>query len=121
MANDTGPISDGYHTFDELYEHCSWLFIALMRSYPWISWYSLKHDDGSMFEGMFIVGMNLPNGQVTYHLELEPYYAFLEMYPEIVCLLRAPVWDAHASDDVITKLRDWSALMSHRKVSKDNA
>ena len=64
----TGEISDGYHTFDELYEHRCVLFIALMRSNPGISWRSQQHADGSMDEGWFVAGMELPSGAVTYHL-----------------------------------------------------
>ena len=53
----TGEVSDGYHTFDELYEHRCLLFcwILTMASEPeqWkiATWKSRKHSDGSAFEG----------------------------------------------------------------------
>ena len=65
-----GEVSDGYHTFDELYEHRHSLMLALMRCLPYCSWFSRCHDDGSSFDGWFICGIDLPraNGTVTYHL-----------------------------------------------------
>ena len=53
-----GDISDGYHTFEELYEHRCALFVALLIKSPDISWYSLKHSDGSDWPGWFIDGRN---------------------------------------------------------------
>jgi hypothetical protein len=50
-VSETDEISDGYHTFGELYDHRAALFIALMLSHPDISWFSDKHDDGSVFDG----------------------------------------------------------------------
>lgn len=44
---DPGEISDGYHTFNELYQHRCALFLALMASNPSIS----KHHDGSEWDG----------------------------------------------------------------------
>ena len=38
----TKDISDGYHTFQELYEHRIILFSALCNVYPDISWKSKK-------------------------------------------------------------------------------
>src|SRR5689334_1578024 len=66
-------ISDGYHTFDELYEHRHALFIALCSllddlGHPHI-WRSRVHADGSSFEGWFLMGIGRePGEQITYHL-----------------------------------------------------
>jgi hypothetical protein len=65
-----GNTSDGYHTFNELYEHRIALFIALVLCNPLISWRSKLHDDGTSFEGWFIAGMHLPTGDITYHLPM---------------------------------------------------
>ena len=46
---ETGKISDGYHTFDELYAHRCTLFSAVMKSNKHLSWKSFFHDDGSNF------------------------------------------------------------------------
>jgi len=39
--------SDGYHTFDELYEHRHWLFLSLMKMWPERAWASKLHADGT--------------------------------------------------------------------------
>jgi hypothetical protein len=71
MTINTNEISDGYHTFGELYEHRAALFVALINRCTDIpSWISHQHHDGTMFNGYFIAGMNLPTGQISYHLPL---------------------------------------------------
>lgn len=96
-------ISDGYHTFDELYEHRIALFVALMKSHRDISWCSKLHADGSEFDGWFIAGMDLPTGTVTYHLPNE-WFSELD---DIAILDHAPEWDGHTSADVVKRLSTW--------------
>ena len=70
----TKEISDGNHTFGELYEHRIILFCTLCNLLPSISWKSKKHYDEEndpMFEGNFIAGINTPEGVVTYHIKLK--------------------------------------------------
>lgn len=72
----TDMISDGYHTFGELYEHRIELFIALARWYndrcalDSTSGYSGHYAWRKMpYEGWFILGLNKKEGeQITYHL-----------------------------------------------------
>lgn len=99
-----GEVSDGYHTFNELYDHRVILFICLMKSYPEISWRSFKHEDGSSIEGWFIAGMHLPTGKITYHLP-EKHWDDLTGYVEP--LDHAPEWDGHTSKDVLNRLTEW--------------
>jgi hypothetical protein len=40
MSKDMGDVSDGYHTFNELYEHRHMLFLMLMYSRCQDAWYS---------------------------------------------------------------------------------
>ncbi|MGK3384654.1 hypothetical protein ACSLOB_28275, partial [Escherichia coli] len=40
---DMGEVSDGYHTFNELYAHRVRLFSSLMHAYAELSWWSRKH------------------------------------------------------------------------------
>lgn len=101
----TGEISDGYHTFNELYEHRHMLFILLMRAYPHLSWRSTLHEDGTMFDNMFIAGMNTPQGQITYHMPMSV-WGMLD-YGEIPILATAPKWDGHTSRDVVSRMFDW--------------
>jgi hypothetical protein len=104
MSEDTGKISDGYHTFDELYDHRITLWIALCRKlhriYP--IWRSKLHSDGSTFEGWFVLGINRRAGtQMTYHLPLSRWDEtdFAET------LERAPEWDGHTPADVLERLK----------------
>lgn len=104
---DPGEISDGYHTFNELYRHRAALLIALMRSHPELSWFSEKHHDGSRYEGFFIAGMDLPTGQISYHMKLDPWWDLLND-SEFMPRMYAPVWDGHTPDDVIDRLTRWA-------------
>ena len=77
-------ISDGHHTFEDLYKNRLILFCALCNCNHDISWKSKKHFDEEndpMFNGDFIVGINTPEGIATYHFKLE----FWDLYqiPEI--------------------------------------
>jgi len=100
-----GEISDGYHTFNELYDHRCHLFIALMRSNPGISWRANLHSDGTMFPDCFVAGMDLPTGTVSYHLPLWM-WKMLDGCG-MVTTGRAPEWDGHIPADVIKRLAKW--------------
>lgn len=107
-----GEVTDRYHTFDELYAHRSALFVALMMSHPGISWMADKHDDGTTIEGFFIVGMNLPTGQVTYHLKRDPWFDIIKKGASLIThVTQAPRWDGHTSDEVIERLLGWMVML----------
>ena len=93
----TGSISDGYHTFDELYEHRTFLFSVLCKVFSKSAWLAFKHADGSMFTNMFIVGITTPLGQYTYHCEMEN----LGMFENTERLEFAPKWDGHKPEDYL--------------------
>lgn len=106
----TNLISDGYHTFGELYSHRITLFIALCRykeGQGWNGeatgvWRSKKHSDGSVWDGWFILGINkLPGEQITYHLPDKEWdnCSFAET------LDQAPEFDGHTSSDVLERLK----------------
>ena len=100
---DLGKLSDGYHTFDELYEHRHVLFLALIKAHPEKSWFSGLHEDGTMFVGMFICGIELPTGMVAYHLP----NGFLEAAEATGAkrLEFATAWDGHTSEDVVERIK----------------
>ena len=102
---DRGNISDGYHTFNELYDHRCHLFAALMRTNPTISWRANNHDDGTSLDGWFVAGMHLSTGGVSYHLPAKM-WTMLDGCG-IATTLRAPKFDGHTSTDVITRLASW--------------
>ena len=107
-GKERGEISDGYHSFAELYEHRHALFIVCCRSNPALAWKSWLHDDGSDYPGWFIAGLNLPGGNVTYHL---PSRLWDEL--NVRELERAPEWDGHTSRDVIERLKKFQPLHDH--------
>ena len=92
-----GEVSDGYHTFNSLYRQRLILFAALVNTYPDISWKTKKHEDGEECFGgeWFLVGINTPEGQYTYHYELKDWDLF-----KCVELEKAPKWDGHTDKDV---------------------
>lgn len=100
------PVSDGYHTFDELYEHRIELYLCLTNlifktpGAPLI-WKSRKHSDGTTFAGWFVLGIGSnPGEQITYHLP-EKYWSQLQWAREMAT---APEWDGHGPQDVLTRL-----------------
>ena len=108
---DTNLISDGYHTFGELYQHRIELFIALCRELvknPEYQsgqkseiWRSTKHSDGSIWDNWFIMGIGKENGeQITYHLPME--YWKKTSFAQTLEL--APTFDGHTSDDVLLRI-----------------
>ena len=55
-----GQISDGYHTFDELYYHRMMLFSVICNTYKDKAWKSWLHDDGTMYNDYFYMKTHLP-------------------------------------------------------------
>ena len=103
LQHECGKVSDGHHTFDELYDHRNILFLRLMKAMPKLAWFSRLHADGSGYEGWFIVGLNLPTGVVTYNVHDRMWdYA---LTTDAKQLERAPEWDGHTSADVWNRLK----------------
>lgn len=94
MTN-TGSISDGYHTFDELYHHRMVLFAVVCNTHHHLAWKSKLHHDGTMYDDYFIVGIRTPEGDYTYHYHIDNwgYFAVQE-------LDNAPEWDGHKPEDI---------------------
>lgn len=109
--NLTGQVSDGYHTFDELYEHRCTLFVCLMGMAQLDSgnfpvkdiWFSTTHHDGTSHAGYVLAGMSTIHGDVSYHLNELLYRPYLET-AGIKELETAPDWDGHTSHDVLDRL-----------------
>lgn len=97
LASSECKLSDGYHTFDELYEHRTALLAVLAKNNP-LAYKSKKHHDGTMYDNMFIVGINYDK-PITYHCEMEYWDKFQCKEVEY-----APEWDGHTPDDVVQRL-----------------
>ena len=112
----TGETSDGYHTFNELYHHRAVLFSVIVKAFEDKAWKSRKHHDGTMYDGMFIVGVETPYGQATYHYDMEPYW-------EMFCckeIERAPEWDGHTPAQAIERLGKLEPVQHGRWVYDPN-
>lgn len=112
-------ISDGYHTFDELYDHRITLYISLCKAkqgwvylpgirnmtkdgYDKIIWRSKLHSDGTNYKGWFILGINRKKGeQISYHVPLNRWgdTEFAET------LQKVPKFDGHTSNDVLKRIK----------------
>ena len=89
-------ISDGWHTFDELYYHRMVLFSVILNQNKEISWKAKKHHDGTMFDDdSFICGIETPAGQYTYHYNLKYWDKF-----DVKELEYAPKYDGHKPKDI---------------------
>lgn len=93
-------IGDGFHTMAELYHHRAVLFSVIVRDHQDMAWKSMMHHDGTMYDGMFIVGIDTPLGQATYHYDIDPYWDMFDCRE----LDRAPVWDGHTPDEAIERI-----------------
>ena len=90
-----GDLSDGYHSYNELYKHRMILFSIICNQNQEVTWKSRLHHDGTMFDGYFIVGINTPQGQFTYHYQMEYWVLF-----DVKELDKAPEYDGHTPDDI---------------------
>lgn len=112
----TDDISDGYHTFGELYEHRITNYLVLCRVLVAVQnnttlfkreayevWRSKNHSDGQPAFGgtWFVLGIGKLDGeQITYHLPIEAWdkaYFAKE-------LDKAPQYDGHSPEDVLNRL-----------------
>ena len=104
MVKDKENISDGFHTFKELYEHRSMLFGIVCFFIG--GWKSKKHYDNTMEDGWFIAGCELNGKTITYHLPTDLFDIFPTKEIE-----KAPKWDGHTSNDVIKCMKSyWTSL-----------
>ena len=99
---DKGEISDGYHTFNELYKYRMLYNAAFFNMLPKdIVHKSKKHHDGEecFGGGWFIVMANLPTGQISNHYELKDWDLF--QIPEKYI---ADEWDGHTPQEAADRL-----------------
>lgn len=87
-------ISDGFHTFDELYEHRCLLFINLcLMNVSASAW--KPH-----YEGWPCLMMQTKYGQISYHVPEK----FLFLFDKVIDKKEFK-WDGHTSEDVISRLQ----------------
>jgi hypothetical protein len=101
-AKTIGELSDGYHTFDQLYDFRREYNAALVNSGVWPSHKSHRHHDGELCfgGGWFIVMMETPFGQISNHYECK-YWDEFHCEEKYV----ADEWDGHTDEDVLERLK----------------
>lgn len=108
-VQDTNIVSDGYHTFGELYEHRMVLYMALVAHHPAWAFKTRQDHEGNTIEGWFILGMNTPFGQVSYHL---PDRFWDEV--DVREVDRNRRYDGHKGNDVLERIRAITDRISDR-------
>lgn len=100
-VSDIGDVSDGFHTFNGLYEQRMILFAALVKAYRDKAWKSYRHEDGEYCfgGGWFVVGIDTPEGSYTYHYKNK----YWDMF-DCADLPKAKHWDGHTEADAETRL-----------------
>jgi len=110
-SEERGKVSDGFHSFSELYNHRVQLWLTLCERYKRtfdrdlgdvLVWRSKLHSDGSSFEGWFVLGIGENAGeQITYHLPISKWNEcnFAKT------LEKAPTFDGHSSNDTLNRLK----------------
>lgn len=104
-----GELSDGYHTFNELYEFRKVYNAALFNEWakfdiPKYNVHkSIRHSDGEYCfgGGWFIVVAELPSGQISNHYEIKDWDLF-----KIPAKDKALIeFDGHTANDVLNRLK----------------
>lgn len=99
-----GDISDGYHTFDELYEHRCLLYLTWLveeRRYGGRRQVLFQPDH---FEGWDLVATSIGMRQISYHVPAK-YRDILEKHFERRDTLSV-LWDGHTSADVVARMEE---------------
>ncbi|MGH3447217.1 MAG: hypothetical protein ACRDQA_22725 [Nocardioidaceae bacterium] len=106
MSTVTGDTSDGFHTFDELYDFRMLYNAALFNEWAAQGKFdvhkSRRHSDGEWCfgGGWFIVVAQLPTGQISQHYPDGEWSMF-----EVPERPKGAEWDGHTPDDVRARLR----------------
>ena len=96
-VKDEGDLSDGNHTFNDLYWQRCILFAALVNLFPKLSWKTKRHEDGKpCHDGKnFLVCIETPKGPYSYHYPLKDWDLFKCKEIE-----KAEKFDGHTDKDV---------------------
>lgn len=110
-----GEVSDGYHTFNELYYYRMLYNAAFFNLLPkeWVHKSKRHHMGEECFGGgWFIVMANLPTGQVSNHYELKDWDLFKVPEQDI-----ADEWDGHSPQEAAERLHKYLTLQEPAKRS----
>ena len=106
LGDNIGEFSDGYHTFNELYDYRKAYNAAFFNELAKQGLYDVHksrlHSDGEIPFGddnWFIVMAELPTGQISNHYEIKDWDLFNIPEKE-----KANAWDGHSPKDVYERL-----------------
>ena len=105
---DMGEVSDGYHTFNELYYYRMLYNAAFFNLLPKnMAHKSKRHHTGEecFGGGWFIVMANLSTGQISNHYELKDWNLFKVPEKEI-----ADEWDGHTPQEAAKRIKKYLQL-----------
>ena len=96
-VDDIGDVSDGFHTFNQLYHQRAMLFAALVKQNKSRAWKTHRHEDGELCfgGGWFLVTIDTPQGAYGYHYE-DKYWGLFDCQELDV----AKHWDGYIEADV---------------------
>jgi hypothetical protein len=114
FGDDIGAFSDGYHTFDELYEfrkvYNALLFNEWSKKEEYKVHKSKRHSDGEecFGGGWFVVVAELPTGQITNHYKNKDWDLF--QIPEHDKALIP--YDGHTPQDALKRMKNFCLQQS---------
>ena len=96
---DKSKISDGYHTFEELYQHRVALFLIILKQNKDIAFKTLRNKEGEEWMGWGIAGMETNFGQITYHIPIKDYKKL-----GVKEINKNSKYDGHNASDTLNRL-----------------
>ena len=109
LGDNIGEFSDGYHTFNELYDYRKAYNAAFFNELAKNGLYDVHksklHSDGNIpfdNDNWFIVMAELPTGQISNHYEMKDWDLF-----DIPEKEKANVYDGHSPQDVYKRLIEY--------------
>lgn len=103
---EAGEVSDGYHTFNELYDYRKAYNAALFNEWARNGTYdvqrSIKHSDGELCfgGGWFIVVAQTPFGQISNHYELKDW----DLFSDVPAVDLPVEYDGHTARQALDRL-----------------
>lgn len=103
-------ISDGYHTFDELYEHRCILYLAFVKS--WADSTPNSRLDTYLcpehYEGWDCLTIRLRGKLISYHIKSELNHLYTFPYTLLSKNQQEAMYDGHSSEDVLARLEKFT-------------
>lgn len=112
-VSDIGEVSDGFHTFNQLYHQRAMLFAVIVKMFKHRAWKTWRHEDGEpcFGGGWFLVTIDTPSGAYGYHYE-EKYWDLFDCEE----IETAKPFDGYTEDDVDRLFSFWNRKLAKRRL-----